>query len=164
MKHIEIKDLLNRDLLVVELPEKYNMDYTYYREDDETEIAFYLGDDCVQLKLFKGSYALLGKVDEIREEDAAVLVEWGDADPSGDRFMIGYRSYFDGYKDDVPQFTSKTAKESLLSLLESEIYWENPYAEPDKCINGIDNPCYEWWHEAQSRTFDKSRTLIFFKN
>ena len=154
MKTLEIKDLLKKDLLVVELPEKYNLDYTYYREDDETEIAFYLGDDCVQLKLFKGSYTLLGKVDEIREEDARELVEapepyWED---NKNQKVIGNAEW--------------SYAKSLLSILESEIYWSNPI----KIIPRGEAPEHERvknqneFEEAEHKTFDRNRTLIFVKN
>ena len=103
-------------------------------------------------------WVLLGKPDEIKEEDIEQLVEWGDADPSGDRYKIGYRSYFDGYKNDVPQFTCKTPIESLFSLLESEIYWKNPYSG----VLAMEFPTA--FDNFQLRTFDRNRTLIFKKN
>lgn len=53
----------------------------------------------------------------------------------------------------------RTVKESLLSLLESEIYWDvNPLA------NEIHAPDIEEWHEAEQKTFDRNRSLIFKKN
>lgn len=163
MKTIEIKDVLKKGLLVVEIPEKYNLDYTYYREDDETEIAFYLGDDCVQLKLFKGAYTLLGKPDEIKEKDANELVD-----------KVMQSQHFQNYKarkeKDFAKMWCRTAKESLLSAVESEIYWSNPLGKKkdfEKEYKGhlmFFANHVEKWYEAESRTFDKTRTLIFVKN
>lgn len=55
--------------------------------------------------------------------------------------------------------------------LESEIYWENPYGNDYRSMpDVIDSDCrivvgakYGKWYEAQSRTFDKSRTIILKK-
>ena len=164
MKTLEIKDVLKKDLLVVEMPEKYNLDYTYYREDDETEIAFYLGDDCVQLKLFKGDYTLLCKPDEIQEEDAIELVD-----------KVMQSQHFQNYKarkeKDFVKMWCRTATESLQSAIESEIYWTNPFGnrEPTHETHGLldsfelTSVC-ESWQEAELHTFDRNRTLIFVKN
>ena len=175
MKTAEIKTLLKKELLIVELPEEYSLDYTYYREDDETEIAFYLGDDCVQLKHFKGDYILLGKPDEIREDAAKELVE-------SNFIEFWYPNEFDGYGFDkfknykTAEFSEVDAIESLLSALESEIYWENPMGidEPIENFQSSTfggektiihrNPMNILWHEAESRTFDRNRSIIFVKN
>ena len=147
MKNYQIKDLLKKDLLIVELPEE-----TYYevfkhgilfKDHLESEREF-----------IEGSFTLLGSPDEIKDEDVKDLVE-----------KITTRQYKNyGYVPHYFQYLLSTALESFHSALEKEILWENPYAEPDKFIDGFDNPCYEWWHEAESRTFDRTRTLIFVEN
>ena len=141
-------DLMKKELLIVEIPEE-----TYYemfkhgilfKDHLESEREF-----------IEGSYTLLGSPDEIKDDDAINLV--------GEGFNISAnKKVFNDYNDDCNCF--KTALESFHSALEKEILWENPYAEPDKFIDGFDNPCYEWWHEAESRTFDKKRVKIFVKN
>ena len=150
MKAYHIKDLLKKELLIVEIPEE-----TYYevfkhgilfKDHLESEREF-----------IEGSYSLLGSPDEIKDEDAEKLVE-------KDPWVMSFKSYRDySSKKGVKYNTLITATESLLSALEKEILWENPYAEPDKFIDGFDNPCYEWWHEAESRTFDRNRSIIFVK-
>jgi hypothetical protein len=160
MKTITIKTL-KKELLVIELPTA------------ETKIS--IGLHCIGIKpppigkdasdingyyhiyteMFHG-FKLLGSPDEIKEEDARELVEsWESVAKDGT--MV-----YQNYKDGIPK--KRTALESFNSALEKEILWENTYAEPDKFIDGFDNPCYEWWHEAESRTFDRNRTLIFVKN
>lgn len=154
------------ELLIVELPRVCD-----YELDDEMLWVINLENGFTYRA--EGSYTLLGKPDEISEEDIKELVEWGDADPSGDRFIIGYRSYFDGYSDDVPLFTCKTPTESLFSLLESEIFWNvNPlgkekpnfdpfliYGQNEYWVDLKNN-----WYEAEQKTFDRNRTLIFKKH
>ena len=143
-------DLMKKELLIVEIPEE-----TYYevfkhgilfKDHLESEREF-----------IEGSYTLLGSPDEIKEEDAKELVQY----LTRRDLTITPKNYSKG-KDG--RFEDITFTESLLSALEKEILWENPYAEPDKFIDGFDNPCYEWWHEAESRTFDKKRVKIFVKN
>lgn len=130
---------LKRKVLVIELPESRN---TF--------------DDLTFLNSETKGYTLLGSPDDLKEEDARELVEsWESVAKDGTRA-------YQNYKDGIPK--KRTALESFNSALEKEILWENPYAEPDKFIDGFDNPCYEWWHEAESRTFDRTRTLIFVEN
>ena len=157
MKTYQIKDLLKKDLLIVEMP------------NVETEMS--IGLHCIGIKpppigkdasdtngyyhvyteMFHG-FKLLGKPDEIKEEDAEELVEPFDL------------SYYVDYNHPSRGAYTITATESLLSAIESVIFWENPYAEPDKFIDGFDNPCYEWWQDAELRTFDRSQSIIFIKN
>ena len=146
MKRIEIKDILKKDLLVVELPRKADVEifpnsieiYNQFTGQEET---------------IKGSYTLLGKADEIREEDARELVEA--AEP-----------YWDDNKNQKVIGNAKWSyTKSLLSLLKSEIYWENPFR-----ITGLNKEYIEledWdknFTEAEHKTFDRNRTLIFVKN
>lgn len=108
-------------------------------------------------------YTLLGTPDEIKEEYAKDLVEsWESVSKDGTRV-------YENYKNGIPK--KRTAIESLLSALESEIYWENPHGkeEPNKSYFLDDNGSFlrqdkKQWKEAKEKTFDKSRTLIFVKS
>ena len=149
MKTAEIKDLLKKDLLIVELPE--NGYYEEYR--DGIEVRDFLTDEVLTL----ANYTILGSPDEIKEEDVLDLVEIVGKDD-----LLGV--FYKNYKNPHYMMQPTSAIESLHSALETVIFWVNPYAEPDKFVGGFKNPCYEWWHEAESRTFDRNRTLIFVKN
>lgn len=117
-------------------------------------------------------YTLLGKPDEIKEEDVRELVEilWN-----------GFRNYSeDGSVGNYQRLVYKTDLESFNSALESDIYWENPLGEKPKFEydfpeDGPSDFMYESavddfdissikWNEAQEKTFDKNRTIIFVKN
>lgn len=112
-------------------------------------------------------YTLLGKPDEISEEDAVELVEDDAKDKWGN--PRGYKDYQDlNYYHD-------TANESLLSLIESKIYWENPIPKPDNYNLWAKYGDYTQygvgltteslkWYKAEQKTFDRNRTLIFKKN
>ena len=146
MKKRLIKTLKN-EILVIETPEE-----TYF-EVFKHGILFkdHLG---AEREFIEGSYTLLGSPDEIKDDDAKELVE-------------NKGSYYKNYSPihgSVQGNVTFTALESFFSAIETVVLWENPYAEPDKFIDGFDNPCYEWWHEAESRTFDKKRVKIFVKN
>lgn len=127
----------NAELLVVELPETGSTFDILTAINSETE-----------------GYTLLGKPDEIREEDAKELVK---------EFQFGTKEYphlcFLDYKTDY--FHCFSAKESLLSLLESEIYWENPIDIKGQTFS---NEHTNRWEEAELRTFDRNRSIIFVKN
>lgn len=161
MKTYQIKDLLKKDLLVVELPKWYRI-INYQKplleaRGNEPHLVESLSLD---------EYELLGKPDEIKEEDVKDLVQYLTRRDS----TITPKNYLEG-KDG--RFEVITFTESLLSAIESEIYWDvNPegkfprYAF-DENINPKDikaRAYHQKWHEAQSRTFDRNRTLIFVKN
>jgi len=159
MKTYHIKDLLKKDLLIVELPENgYYEVFKHgilFKDHLESEREF-----------IEGSYTLLGSPDEIKDKDVKDLV--------GEGFNISTnKKVFNDYKDDCNCF--KTAIESFHSALESEIYWENPYGkEPIENLQSSTfggektiihrNPMNILWNEAESRTFDRNKTLIFIKN
>lgn len=158
MKTYEIKDLLKKELLIVELPEN-----GYYEEyGDGIEVRDFLTDEVLTL----ANYTLLGSPDEIKEEDVKDLV--------GEGFNISAnKKVFNDYNDDCNCF--KTALESFHSALEKEILWENPYGkEPIENLQSSTfggektiihrNPMNILWHEAESRTFDKKRVKMFVKN
>ena len=106
-------------------------------------------DDLTFLNSEIDGYTLLGKLDEIKEIDLVDLVH-----------QSIHSDLFAHYVEDIPvnTYCYKIALESFNSALESEIYWENPLA------NEIHAPDIEEWQEAQEKTFDKNRTLIFVKN
>lgn len=97
------------------------------------------------------NYTLLGKADEIREEEARELVE--------ERTDIEGNCYYEDHG--IVNGTTPTATESLLSAIESVVFWENPFGE-SKYFHGeyTDNGRIA----AELRTFDRNRTLIFVKN
>ena len=136
MKTAEIKDLLKKEILIVEIA-------TGLSQIRKNTLSVLKHD----------GYILLGKPDEIREEDARELVE-----------KVMNCQHFQNYKgrkeNDFANLWCKNATESLLSAIESEIYWENPippFAKQGEKISAK-------WYEAESRTFDRNRTLIFVKN
>ena len=160
MKTYHIKDLLKKEILIIELP-KNNWLSVFPRLiwicDRETNEYHYI----------KGSYTLLGSPDEIKEKDARELVEsWESVAKDGTRV-------YKNYKDGIPK--KRTALESFNSALEKEILWENPYGkEPIENLQSSTfgcektiihrNPMNILWHEAESRTFDKKRVKMFVKN
>lgn len=106
-------------------------------------------------------WTLLGKADEIKEEDVSEFVE-----------QSIFTSLYGHYVKDIPvnTYCYRNALESFNSALESEIYWINPVsleradhyrkAGNEFSYNGI----MKCWNKAQEKTFDKKRTLIFVKN
>ena len=157
MKTYEIKDLLKKELLIIELPE--NGYYKKYR--DGIEVRDFLTDEVLTL----ANYTLLGSPDEIKEEDVKDLVE-----------KITTRQYKNyGYVPHYFGYLLSTALESFFSAIESEIYWENPYGkEPIENLQSSTfggektiihrNQMNILWNEAESRTFDKKRVKMFVKN
>ena len=158
MKTYHIKDLLKKELLIVELPENgYYEVFKHgilFKDHLESEREF-----------IEGSYTLLGSPDEIKEEDVKDLVE-----------KITTRQYKNyGYVPHYFGYLLSTALESFNSALEKEILWENPYGkEPIENLQSSTfggektiihrNQMNILWNEAESRTFDRNRTLIFVKN
>ena len=154
-------DLMKKELLIVEIPEE-----TYYevfkhgilfKDHLESEREF-----------IEGSFTLLGSPDEIKEEDVKDLVQY----LTRRDLTITPKNYSKG-KDG--RFEDITFTESILSALEKEILWENPYGkEPIENLQSSTfggekiiihrNPMNILWHEAESRTFDKKRVKMFVKN
>lgn len=119
---------------------------------------FWADDKQLFINGFTPFHTLLGKPDEIKEEDVKDLVK-----------QSIHTGLFAHYVKGIPVnvYCYKTAKESLLSLLETEIYWDvNPkqFGIYAMTPTGIKDTGYDDWYEAESRTFDKNRTLIFLKN
>ena len=155
MKTYRLKDLLKKEVLIVELPQNG------YYSLSENGLNIRDCNSCL-LANIKGHYTLLGKCDELKDEDVKDLV----------KVVMG--KFYMNYNDDEtdPYYT---ALESFNSALESEIYWDvNPLGfEPKNIVTGhgsshlielVANSFYQSWHEAQEKTFDKKRVKIFVKN
>ena len=148
--------MLKKDLLIVELPE--NGYYEEYR--DGIEVRDFLTDEVLTL----ANYTLLGSPEEIKEDDVKDLVE-----------KITTRQYKNyGYVPHYFGYLLSTALESFNSALEKEILWENPYGkEPIENLQSSTfggektiihrNPMNILWNEAESRTFDRNRSIILVK-
>jgi len=156
MKTAEIKDILKKDLLIVELPE--NGYYEEYR--DGIEVRDFLTDEVLTL----ANYTLLGSPDEIKEEDVKDLV--------GEGFNISAnKKVFNDYNDDCNCF--KTALESFHSALESVIYWNvNPISKELGFIGNVSEIDKQIalqkqkrrFTKTQEKTFDRKRVKMFVKN
>ena len=124
-------DLLKKQLLIIEISKQTIL--------TKTSTGYMLRDNSNNEDFFIDGYTLLGKPNELKEEDAEKLF---------------YNPI------DSTNLTHYANLRNLFSLLESEIYWENPWG-----VNGAHLDSYkDLWHEAQQKTFDKNRTLIFVKN
>lgn len=126
----------------------------YYEEYcDGIEVRDFLTDEVLRLT----NYTLLGKPDEIKEEDAEELVEPFDF------------SYYVDYNHPSRGAYTITATESLLSALENVIFWNvNPVKlfDMDNLLKAkhIAYDEIKKFNEAELCTFDKKRSLIFVKN
>ena len=141
---------LKKELLIIEFPEGYELagvaNGVIYYYDNQMNY-----EDYPLSILVEGFYTLLGKPSEIREEYAEELVEPFDF------------SYYVDYNHPSRGAYTITATESLLSALESEIYWDvNPLGHSAEYYSYIGEERH--WRESELRTFDKKRTLIFVKN
>jgi len=153
MKKRLIKTLKN-EILVIETPEETYFEVfkhgILFKDHLESEREF-----------IEGYYTLLGSPDEIKEEDAKELVQY----LTRRDLTITPKNYSKG-KDG--RFEDIIFTESLLSAIESEIYWVNPVKlmHPLEYLKRYKMYHYDarQWEEAQEKTFDKSRTLIFIKN
>lgn len=166
MKTYHIKDLLKKDLLIVELPENTLLSVF-------PRLILICDRETNEYHHIKGSYIILGSPDEIKESDAIELAE---------TLWNGFRNYSeDGSVGNYQRLVYKTALESFNSALESEIFWyvnplgEKPKFEYDFPEDGPSDFMYESavddfdissikWNEAQEKTFDKKRVKIFVKN
>ena len=160
MKTYHLKDLLKKDVLIIEWQDDYEIVgriiFGKSNQKGVLENIFNLD-----------GYTLLGKPDEIKEDEAKELVEETEMGVKLNSKKYKYRAY-------DSQLGYATATESLLSAIESEIYWENPYGkEPIENLQSSTfggektiihrNQMNILWNEAESRTFDRNRTIIFYK-
>ena len=108
------------------------------------------------IKIFKGNFTILGKPEEITEDDVRDLVNIEPQWEENETFRVIGNATFSALKP-------------FYSAIEKEIYWENPVQKDNefdrqfKSISNLMNSKIEWM-KAQQKTFDKSRTLIFLKN
>ena len=154
MKNYHIKDLLKKELLIVELPKSWGLtigdEYLLIYDHEEKTFG--------KTYTFKGSYTLLGKPDEISENIAKELVNLHESGY--------YKDYINGNN-----FFTLPSK-SLLSALESEIYWNvNPWGNRMPIFVEASPSAFKFvekekerWKQAQEKTFDKKRVKIFVKN
>ena len=97
-------------------------------------------------------YTLLGKPDEIKEDDLEGL----------------FKEYKDGYFSFNKSLIKYNTKiRAFNKLIESEIHWKNPFHDL-KC-SVIDMTLGQWENkkkflEAQEKTYDRNRVKIFVKN
>ena len=165
MKQIKIKGLLKKDLLVVELPEGAR-DFKLFADLGRPYISYFHGKCETGRYYFDGDcWEFLGKVDEIRDEDAAELVQsWKSVAQDG-------TSVYENYLDSIPK--KRSATESLLSAIETVVFWKNPIPVPEiqggydefgNSHGGLDDNWISEYESHESRTFDRTRTLIFVKN
>ena len=168
---------LNKELLIIELPKGAKMlppeiinGNTYISYSP----ALFAPPTNLEL-LANGKWKILGKTDEIKEEDVVDL-----CDRIGINNPLADCDFFAHYGNDETMF--ETAIESFHSALESEIYWQNPLGtEPNHIDYKFEKHkgeyhfkseshksrygnAYEKWQQAEFDTFDKKRTLIFVKN
>ena len=151
---------LKKELLIIELPEETYFEVfkhgILFKDHLEAEREF-----------VEGSYTLLGSPDEIKEDEAKELVEGTEMGVKLNSKKYKYRAY-------DSQLGYATATESLLSALESEIYWNvNPFGliMPNEHIDTKrkswiqpKNHLIKKWKQAQEKTFDKKRVKMFVKN
>ena len=166
MKTLEIKDLLKKELLLVELPEDTQFDVLVNNPLWKDGIKFLTGTD-EKFHLIEGNYTLLGSPDEIKEEDVKDLVE---------RTGLGNPSYsgewYECYKN--PDAMYSKATDSFNSALEKNIFWVNteqypspydPRSKTGRYKHGEElEKAERVWNEAQEKTFDRNRSIIFIKN
>ena len=153
---------LKRKILVIEAPEG-----TYF---EVFEHGIYFKDHLnAERKFIEGSYTLLGSPDDLKEEDVKPLVESWESVANDGTWI--YENYLGGR---IPK--KRSALESFNSALSSEIYWKNPFGKTSpvdmSALSGSFSELYredykkgiESWQEAETRTFDRTRTLIFVEN
>ena len=150
MKTYHLKDLLKKEILIVEIA-------TGLSQIRKNTLSVLKHD----------GYTLLGSPDEIKEEDAMELVEETEMGVKLNSKKYKYRAY-------DSQLGYATATESLLSALEKEILWENPIKIPSSDdINWFTNQrdgdfserynrVFDWYNN-QEKTFDKKRVKMFVK-
>lgn len=154
---------LKKEVLVIELPE-------YTKSWKFIDGHFWIDDKKTFIKGFSPFHKLLGKADEIREDDAKGIV--------GELYCDNHWCEDGKIHQDYGVYVNCEVCEDihvkeLLSAIEREIYWENPIPKP--VIQGVyddygifhggwDDSWISAFDEAQEKTFDRNRTLIFVKD
>lgn len=152
MKKISLT--LKRKVLVIELKDGHTAN-TYA---DKISIC---NDINVPIHFIEGSYTLLGSPDDLKEEDVKDLIqenEWNN--------FIHHKG---SVETETYGKTIDTALESFNSSLGKEIYWVNPLGKSRPSFYDYasliqyQGDCKDF-DEAESRTFDRTRTIIFVEN
>lgn len=147
MKTLKIPDL-KKEILVVELER-----LEYY---EIFKHGIYIKDHAnAEREFIEGNYTLLGKIDEIKDEDLDGIVSDFDAFQSTGEGT--------GFYDYIKSFNS---------ALEKHLFWVNPYQDDwdELCewgyvsIDGMTQMKSDRYNQAQEKTFDRKKTLIFVKN
>jgi len=117
-------------------------------------------------KFISNKYIYLGKLSDLTEEMAEPLVK---SLPSAISNRRVYRDYRKTHSFIHDAYLLRTALESLMSGIESEVYLNrNPITHPKEfeyfmpSINEFQKQLKKW-ESAELRTFDKSRTILFKK-
>lgn len=156
MKQLELELELKERLLIVELPE----DYTFNTYADKLTICNEINKP---VALIRGKWELICKGSELTEEVAEGFVEESKyMNQDSESGWIDYKVYPDGL--------ILNPLESFISAIEAQgYYWgENTIKEPIEndynlgdIHSGFFHKKYNEWQEAESKTFNLSKTLIF---
>lgn len=153
---------LKRKVLVIELPRL--CDYNLY-----ADVLYIFDNENNKNHRLKGSYTLLGSPDDISNNDVKDLFDdriCGNQWCENGKIPQDYGEFWDC------EFCESEYLKAFFFRLESEIYWENPhgrkvkvFSDSDELTNFVkEGSTKEQWQEAESRTFDRTRTLIFVEN
>lgn len=161
--------ILSGRCLVVEMPEGAKLRGLQKLQPNGLIYADPCGHD-VLLDLPPGNWRIIGMLSEVTEEQAEQIVGFGDADPSGDRFVVGHRLFDKEQEEPFLFWRDVTALESLDSaILAENWYFENPYGkdepivddpDPHSQYHGAQQDELARWQQAQSRVLDRSRCLL----
>lgn len=127
--------LLNKECLLVD-----NVEATY--------------DNVMLFQSETAGYNMVGLLSELTDEDVEDLVELDLCKPIFDEVYTNYKD---------SRYVTFTPIESFFSALEAEGLFlnGNPY---ETVLNDLDVGLANLYHEAEARTFDKTRTLLLVKN
>lgn len=140
---------LKKEILVIELPKFCDYILT-------ESMIFVMDTEKSVTHRLKGSYTLLEKPDKITEEDLDGLV-----------------SDFDAFQNTGEGTGFYDYKKGFFDIVEKEIYWNvNPISKQLGFIGNVSEIDKQIalqkqkrrFDEAQEKTFDRNRTLIFVKN
>ena len=144
-------------LLVVELPKGANR-LKAFNDKDRPYISYFVGVETKRHYLPDGNWQLLGRLPDIKEDQASKVVVKS--------IHTGlYAHYVNGIP--VNTYCYKESSDSLYSLLQSkEVYFENPLPKPKTAPYqdaNFDIDEVNDWHESQSKVWDKDRCYLFIK-
>lgn len=113
----------------------------------------------------EGNWSILSRADEVTEEQAEQIVEFGDQEPGNDRYILKWRDYElskDGVTCDFYDYSFDTALESLDSLYEAnDVYWDNPLGLGARQYT---QARFDLWKAYERNVWDKSRTYILINH